>query len=935
VAKRIEVTLIGNASSLKRALNDAGGAVSGLESKLATFAKRGLLAGTAAMGALGYSSAKAAIDFESSFAGIRKTVDATEPQFAALERGIRNMAKEIPAGVNQLNEIGEMAGQLGIKRKAIIPFIRTIADLGETTNLVGEEAASTMARLVNVTGLPQSQIRRLGSTIVALGNAGASTEQEIAAFGLRIAGAGRQVGLTAPQILSFGNALSSVGIEADAGGTAISTTFIKIASAVNSGGKDLAAFAKVAGMSGDQFRTAFRDNAAMATVEFIEGLAKLKQRGGDVFGTLDNLGLGGIRVRDALLRASGAGDLLRDSIELGNRAWKENTALTREAEKRYQTHAAQLKTLHNRWIDLKIVLGEAMLPTLARVMKSIVGFAERLGAAATVEAKLRVVWSAVEDNFDQLWATVKAQVQEKFLGRREAVVVEGGRIEWRNVEPDVQINWSAVKDRIVANFRANNPFAQGGATDEINRMIGEGLRRAFTLENMGEVARAFNNALWNAVVSGTRGLGARINSALAAEFRRLTTGDLASLGDRINAALRSAGASAFRGASAIGDRINAGIRSGLSAVADTVRRALGRITGTLWSVARESFGNAISIGSSIIRGIISGLAGLVAEVGAAIASKVRAAVDWARANVGSTAEQYTHRTIGVPMGRGIITGFLLGTADLPEKIRDKVRKSLEAARQEVERAQGMFETAFGRVSDRIRRAFDAETSGTMTPAEKAIAAIEKRREEERMAEAITDAQNELTKAIKEGDAAAIASAERRLAIAKEDLEIANLRTQAARERLEWEAKRENLGQQLEDALDFAESLGKRGQVGKMRAFLKRIFESFGIDAETAGVNLGDAFVKGLVAQEAVAEKAAKAIRAAIERGLGVGTGIVVQVAPATAGPSTFAPRASTVNRPAGGGDINITFPNYVGDRRELEEEIRAALSRTQNRQGFF
>jgi TP901 family phage tail tape measure protein len=933
LARKIEVTLVGDASRLKRALNDAGGAVSGLESKLATFAKRGLLAGTAAMGALGYSSAKAAIDFESSFAGIRKTVDATEPQFAALERGIRNMAKEIPAGVNQLNEIGEMAGQLGIKRKGILPFIRTIADLGETTNLVGEDAAATMARLMNVMRVPQGEIRRLGSTIVALGNAGASTEKEIADFGLRIGGAGKIAGLSAPQVLAIGNAFSSVGVEAEAGGTAVSKVLLGMNTAVLSGGKQLEGFAKVAGMTGEQFRKAFKDDAGLALTSFVEGLNRISEGGGNAAKALADLGLTDQRLLRAFLTVAGAGDILRQSLETGNQAWKENTALTREAEKRYQTHAAQLKTLHNRWIDLKIVLGEAMLPTLARVMKSIVGFAERLGAAATVEAKLRVVWSAVETNASELWELVKAELRNQVLGRREAFVVEGGKIEWRFDPPEIDV--SGLMRRFGENLARQ--MTQGGnltGADQINAQLKEWLRRAFTLENMGEVARAFNNALWNAVVSGTRGLGARINSALAAEFRRLTTGDLASLGDRINAALRSAGASAFRGASAIGDRINAGIRSGLSAVADTVRRALGRITGTLWSVARESFGNAISIGSSIIRGIISGLAGLVAEVGAAIASKVRAAVDWARANVGSTAEQYTHRTIGVPMGRGIITGFLLGTADLPEKIRDKVRKSLEAARQEVERAQGMFETAFGRVSDRIRRAFDAEVS-MPTPTELEIRQIEERREQERLTQAIADAQAELNRVTAEGDANAIAAARQRIALAQEDLRLAELHKQAAKERLEKDARADNLRDQLSDALDFGESLGKRGQVGKMRAFLKRIFESFGIDARTAGVNLGDAFVKGLVAQEAIAEKAAKAIRAAIERGLGVGTGIVVQVAPTTAGPSTFAPRASTVNRPAGGGDVNISFPNYVGDRRELEEEIRSALSRTQNRQGFF
>src|SRR6188472_4095720 len=62
---------------------------------------------------------KAAIDWESAFAGVRKTVAATPAQFAELEDGLRSMATHIPVAANELAEIAEAAGQLGIKRRAI------------------------------------------------------------------------------------------------------------------------------------------------------------------------------------------------------------------------------------------------------------------------------------------------------------------------------------------------------------------------------------------------------------------------------------------------------------------------------------------------------------------------------------------------------------------------------------------------------------------------------------------------------------------------------------------------------------------------------------------------------------------------------------------------------------------------------------------------
>lgn len=309
---------------------------------------------------------KAAIDWESAFTGVRKTVNATEVQYASLERGIRSMALEIPVAANELAGIAEAAGQLGVKRKDILGFTRTVADLGVATNLAGEEGATTLARFANITQMPQSQFRRLGSTIVALGNAGASTEKDIAAMGLRIAAAGNFVGMSEAQILGISNALSSVGIEAEAGGTSISQAIKVINSAVDGGGKKLESFAAVAGMSGAKFAKAWRQDAAGALTTWIEGLARLKAEGKDVPAVLSELDtkLRGTRVQDTLLRAAGAGDLFRESLSLGAKSWKQNNALTEEASKRYKTVASRLQILKNKFIDAGISLGQQLLPPL-------------------------------------------------------------------------------------------------------------------------------------------------------------------------------------------------------------------------------------------------------------------------------------------------------------------------------------------------------------------------------------------------------------------------------------------------------------------------------------------------------------------------------------------------------------------------------------------
>lgn len=314
--------------------------------------------------ALGAVSVKLATDFESSFAGVRKTVNATEDQFAELSSGLRDLSRQIPVNVNQLNAIGESAGQLGIRREAILSFTRTIADLGATTDLTFDQAATSFAQFANIIQLPQTQFDRLGSTVVALGNNFATTESKIVEMALRIAGAGRQVNLTAGEILALAASLSSVGIEAEAGGSAISKIMVEIALAVSKGGGELRNFATISGMSSKEFSKAFKDDALGAINSFISGLGRIGESGGDVIGILDKIGITEVRMRDAILRSAGAGDLLTRAIDLQSKAWGDNNALAKEAEQRYKTFASQLTITLNRLKDTGITLGQSLLPVL-------------------------------------------------------------------------------------------------------------------------------------------------------------------------------------------------------------------------------------------------------------------------------------------------------------------------------------------------------------------------------------------------------------------------------------------------------------------------------------------------------------------------------------------------------------------------------------------
>lgn len=181
----------------------------------------------------------------------------------------------MPASAVEIAHVAEAAGQLGVKTGDILSFSRTMIDLGESTNLSAEEAATSIAKIANITGLASSEYSRFGSAVVALGNNFATTERDIVAMTNRIAASGKLAGLTNQEMLALATAMSSVGIEAEAGGTAMTQSLSAIERAVASGGDNLNKFAQIANMSSADFARAWKEKPIVALQEFIKGLVNL------------------------------------------------------------------------------------------------------------------------------------------------------------------------------------------------------------------------------------------------------------------------------------------------------------------------------------------------------------------------------------------------------------------------------------------------------------------------------------------------------------------------------------------------------------------------------------------------------------------------------------------------------------------------------------
>lgn len=337
-------------------------------------------------------AATAAITFESAFAGVKKTTDEVYDangncvySYQELEDGIRNMAKEIPASTSEIAAVAETAGQLGIRTEDILGFTRVMVDMGNSTDLASEEAATSIARFANITGLAADQTMsaeekygKIGSTIVDLGNKFATTEPEIMGMAQNLASAGSQIGMSESDILALATALSSVGMEAQAGGTAFSKVMTNMQLAVETGSDKLKDFADVAGMSADEFAAKFKEDATGALEAFIEGLSKCGGETDSAIKVLDDMGITETRMRDALLRSANASETFTSAIQTGKTAWEENSALTEEANKRYETTASQLKMMKNNIYDVGITLGSIFLPMISSAVEKVTGFADKI-----------------------------------------------------------------------------------------------------------------------------------------------------------------------------------------------------------------------------------------------------------------------------------------------------------------------------------------------------------------------------------------------------------------------------------------------------------------------------------------------------------------------------------------------------------------------------
>lgn len=392
------MTGLGRASTALDAYAARAEAASGRISELGSRLTAGV---TLPLVAVGGIAVKSAIDIDTALTGVRKTVDMTEEGYRRLKEGAVELSKTQPVSAETILGIEELGGQLGWSNDKLQDFAMTVSGLDIATDMDASTAATNLAQFANVTGMAQEKASNYASAIVGLGNNMATTESKISEMAQNMASAGTQAGMSEADILGVAAAVSSLGMEAQAGGSAFSRTLTDIGMEVSTNGEHLAQWAALAGMSVEEFKSAWGSDVTGTLQRVVQGMGQVSASGGDLNVTLSDLGITELRQSDLLRRLAGNSDLLTRAVGLSNQSWSENTALSKEVGNRNESVASKLEVARNRAVamaqDVGGPLADALIDALGAAEPLIQGAGDLAKAFADMdEGQQRAIigWAA-------------------------------------------------------------------------------------------------------------------------------------------------------------------------------------------------------------------------------------------------------------------------------------------------------------------------------------------------------------------------------------------------------------------------------------------------------------------------------------------------------------------------------------------------------------
>lgn len=441
-----------------------------------------------------YSAINAADDIDAAYRDMRKTVSGTEQQFESLRQAALEFSRTHFTTADTILEIEAMGGQLGIAVENLEEFAETVSNIDIATDLDADTASEQLGQLANILNdMTQNDFENYSNALVRLGNNNATLESKIEDVMLRIASMGTISGFSATQLLAWSTAVAATGQGAEAAGTAVSKTMSDIEAAVGAGGESLEGFAKVAGMSAEDFATAWTTTPSDAMYAFIQGLKNIDEAGGSVDNTLVELGITGVRQKQTLEGLTQTIDTLSSNLTMSEDAWNGVSDAwgnagdaANEADAKAQGFSGAVQILKNNVQTLGMEMGDALTPAIqelntwvSRIADGFSGLPDSAKYAIDAMVVLAAALGPVSVGFNAVMNMMKS------LGS----IMETANNAWSTLVKQTQAETAALKAQVAIAKNAAN------ANDLVTKAYEAELAAAKTLQAQGKKLNATQEAV--------------------------------------------------------------------------------------------------------------------------------------------------------------------------------------------------------------------------------------------------------------------------------------------------------------------------------------------------------------------------------------------------------------------------------------------------------
>jgi TP901 family phage tail tape measure protein len=314
--------------------------------------------------------------FESAFTSVERAMQISGSAAVGMRDQFIALSETLPVTFEDLSKIATLGAQMGIGAGGIEEFTTTVAKFSAITTISADTVAQKFGRIAELAKIDSSEFENLGSAVAFAGVNAVATDSEILTLSESIAAVSKQAGFTGPEIIGMATALASVGVQAEQARGVATRVFADISRAASRGGSELDAFAKVSGMSSEDFAKQWGTEGQSYNVfrKLLEGLGSSS----DMTKAFDSLNIVETREINTLTRLAKSLDVVDQANSDANQSFAEGTFLASSFEKTADNLDAQLVIFKNNVDSLVVSLSQTLGPALKGALELASGFIEVL-----------------------------------------------------------------------------------------------------------------------------------------------------------------------------------------------------------------------------------------------------------------------------------------------------------------------------------------------------------------------------------------------------------------------------------------------------------------------------------------------------------------------------------------------------------------------------